>query len=129
MGDLDEFLAALLGEVGHAQPDDLALGLRVEAEVRGADRLFDGDDQAPVPHADLQHAGLRHRDGGNLGERHVGAIGIDMDGLEQAGGGAAGAQAAEIMLQRVDGAMHAALEVLRVEIGGLGHGVNPSSLW
>ena len=35
-------------------------------------------------------------------KRHGGAIGVDMDRFEQRGGGASGAQAAEIMLQRLD---------------------------
>ena len=48
-----------------------------------------------------------------------------MDRLQQGGGGAAGAKAAEIMPQRLDGAMHAPLEVGCVERLGLCHEINP----
>ena len=39
------------------------------------------------------------------------AIDLDLDRIEQGGRGAAGAQAAEIVLQRLDRAVHPALEV------------------
>ena len=126
VGDLDEFLAAVLRQVRHAQSDDLPFRLRREAEVRGVDRLFNGDDETPVPDADLQHARFRHRDGGHLVQRHGSAIGIDMDGIEQRGGSAAGAQSAEVVLERFHRTVHAALDVGGVEWCWLGHGSNPS---
>ena len=64
-----------------------------------------------VPDLHRQHPRLGHRDGRDLVERHVGAVDLDMDRIEQGGRGAAGAQAAEIVLQRLDRAVHAALQV------------------
>ena len=77
--DLHHFLAALLVHLGDAQADDLTLGLRVEAEIGFADRLLDGRDHAAVPDLDAEQARLRHVDGGNLRDRHHGAIGVDLD--------------------------------------------------
>ena len=94
-----------------------AVGDRVEAEPGRADRLFDRADVRLVPHLHRQHARLGRRDGRDLVERHVRAVDLDRHRIEQRGRGAAGAQAAEIVLQRLDRAVHAALEIGLV-IGG-----------
>ena len=41
-----------------------------------------------------------------------------MDGLDEARGGAAGPQAAELVLERGDGRLHAPLEVVEIESRG-----------
>ena len=63
----------------------------------------------------LEQPRLRHADGGELIERHVAAIGLDLDMVEQRGRGASGAQAGKLLLERGDRALHAALEVVHVE--------------
>ena len=57
----------------------------------------------------------------DLIERHALAVGLDLDRLEQARARAAGAQAAEFVLQRRVRALHAALEVGEIEFRQLRH--------
>jgi hypothetical protein len=99
-------LRRLLGEVGDRQADHLAVRDRVDTEAGGADRLFDGVEVGAVPHLHRQHARLGHRHGRNLVDRHVGAVNIDIDAIEQRGRRATCAQAAQIVLERVHGAGH-----------------------
>ena len=49
------------------------------------------------------------------------AVDVDHHRIEQMHAGAARAQPGELLLERVDGAAHAALEVLQIELAG-GHG-------
>ena len=123
VGELGELLAALLGQIGDRQADVLAVDDRIDAEPGIADRLFDRADIRPVPDLDREQARLGHGDGRDLVERHVGAIDLDVDRLDQRGRGAARAQAAEIVLQRLDRAVHPALQV-RLVIGR--HLISPS---
>src|SRR5690606_11626287 len=60
------------------------------------------------------HARLRHRDGGDLVERHVGTIGLDLDGVEKVARRAAGPQRAEVVLEGADRALHAPLNVVEI---------------
>ena len=53
------------------------------------------------------------------------AVGFDLHRLQHRGRGAAGAQAAEFMLERLGGALHAALQFVDVEITR-GHNALPS---
>jgi hypothetical protein len=117
VGDLHHLLAALLVHFGDAQANDLALGLGIEAEIGLADRLLDRRNHAPVPHLHGQEARLRDAHGRDLGDRHGRAVGIDLKRIEQARRGAAGPQAAEVVLQGIDGALHAALHVTKIERG------------
>src|SRR3546814_4028808 len=52
----------------------------------------------------FRSARLRHGDRADLIQRHVGAIGLDLDGLQQPDGGAPRAQAGEFLVKGVDGA-------------------------
>ena len=111
--DLDHFLAALLVHLGNAQADDLSLGLRVEAEIGFADRLFDRRHHAAIPDLHAQQAGLRHAHGRNLRDRHRSAVGVHLDRIEQGWRGASGAQAAEVVLEGIDGALSCGASRLR----------------
>src|SRR5215510_9554215 len=51
-------------------------------------------------------------------ERHVGAVGVDLHRIEHAGGCAAGAQPAELLLEDLDRALHAALDFVEVVVRG-----------
>ena len=85
--------------------------------LAATDRLFDRRDVGPVPHLDADQPRLGHRHGRHLVERHVGAIDLDLDAIDQRGRGAAGAQAAKVVLQGFDRAVHAALEVGGIDTG------------
>ena len=125
MGNLYEFLATLLRQIGHPQPDDLPLGLRIKSEVRCANGLLDGNDEATIPDLDLKEPRLGNIDGSDLVERHGGAVGLHMDGFQETDRRPAGPQAAEIVFQGFDGSVHAALQFVGIIRGGLGHGFNP----
>src|SRR5437016_3050341 len=60
--DLDELLAAFLGQLRDRQPDQLAVVGRREAEVGLLDRLLDAFDRARVERLHREHAGIRHID-------------------------------------------------------------------
>jgi len=123
--DLDQFLAPLLVELGDAQAQHLAFGRGRQAEIGIHDRLLYRLDHRLVPDLHRDQARLRHADGGELVERHVAAVGVDLHRIEHRGGGAPRPQAAELVLERGDGALHAALHFVEVEITR-GHHVSPS---
>src|SRR4051794_8916866 len=122
--DLDHLLAALLVHLGDAEPDHLTLGQRVEAEVRIPDRLLDRVHHASVPDLNAEQPRLGHADGRDLADRHHRPVSLDLDRVEEVRRGAAGTQAPEIVLQRVDGALHATLHIAQIE-GRDGHSVCP----
>src|SRR6516164_9124648 len=112
--NLDHLLAAILIELRDSQPQHLAFGRGGEAEIGIDDRLLNGVHHGAVPHLHAQQPRLRHADSGELIERHVGAIGLDLHRFEQARRSAAGAQPAELLLEHLGGAVHAALDVVDV---------------
>ena len=63
---LREILAALLGQLREDEADDAAVILRVDAEIRGLDGLFNRLEQRPVPRLDDERAGVGGRDGADL---------------------------------------------------------------
>src|SRR5499427_4245886 len=67
-----------------------------------------------VPHLHGNEPGFGYAHGGDLIERHVGAVSLDLHRLEQARRGAAGTQPAQLLLQQLDCALHAALELVDV---------------
>src|SRR3954452_25010403 len=113
--DLDHLLAALLVHLGDAQPDCLALGQGVEAEVGVADGLLDRMDHAPVPDLDAEEPRLGHAHRGDLRDRHGGPVGVHLDRIEERGRRPPGAQAVEVVLQGADSPLHAALEIAEIE--------------
>ena len=121
---LDKLLTALGVERGDRQANERAVDHRIEPEVGLAYRLLDGAHLALVP--DLHGYGARvgRGDGRHLIDRHALAVDVDHDGIEQMHAGASGAQSGELLLERVDGAAHAALELFHVELAG-GHGTFP----
>ena len=70
----------------------------VKPEIGAGNRLLDRMDHRAVPDLDVQKPRLRHADRRQLIERHVVAIGLDLDVLEQRRRSAAGAQAASSCL-------------------------------
>ncbi len=111
--DPGQFAAPLFVEVGDRHADHLAFALRVEAQPRLTDRLVDSLCDAAIPHLNCDHPGLRHADIGHLVQRHHVAIGFDLDRLQQACRGAAGAQTAKFLAQYLDRTVHAAREILQ----------------
>ena len=115
MRDLDEFLAALLVQFRHANAQNLPFHRRLKAQIRVANRLVDGDDERLVPDLHREQPRLRHADRGDLIERRDLPISVDMNRIEQARRGASGAQAAELVLERRERALHAALQIRKIE--------------
>jgi hypothetical protein len=101
----------------------LALGLGVETEPGLADRLVDRLRHRAVPDLDDDEARLGDAHRRHLVERQARAVGVDMDRVEEARGGAAGAQAAELLPQHFQPALHAAAQVDDDRI--LCHGITP----
>src|SRR5690242_8146874 len=63
-----ELLAPLLGQLGDRKPDHLAVGDRIEAQPRRADRLFDRADIRAIPYLHGKHSRFRGRHGRQLVE-------------------------------------------------------------
>src|SRR5450755_1664273 len=83
MDDLDEFLAALLGQLRDGHADDLPVIARIEAEVALLNRLLDSAQRGAVVRRDDQHAGLRDADPSDALQRCRGPVVVDMQPLEQ----------------------------------------------
>src|SRR5262245_37934377 len=107
---LDELLPPLLGERRNRDPDELAVVLRVEAEVRGLDGLLDRHHRALVEGLDDDERRLRHRERGDLAQWRPRAVVVDHDAVEQLGGGAAGAHVPELLLEGGAGGVHLLLQ-------------------
>ena len=75
---------------------------RIEAEVGIADRLLDHRDHLLLPRLHGDRARVGERDVGDLVDRHRRAVVVDLDVIEQPGVRAAGADLAEVGLQRLD---------------------------
>src|SRR5690606_4168437 len=126
-GDLGQFLATLLVEFRYGNTDRGAVDHRVQAQIGIADRLLDGRHEALVPDLYGQHARFRDADGADLVHRHLGAVGVDVDRLEQARCGATGTKAAELLAQHGNRALHPAPDFRDIEFF-IGHGRLPGTL-
>src|SRR5512133_520803 len=116
--DLDELLAALLGQLWDRQADDLAVVRRGQAEVGLLDRPLDRRQRARVERLHRQQPGLRRVDRGQLVERRLGAVVIDLDPVEQSRRGAARSQGVELVLGGLDGFVHPAGRVVNELVDG-----------
>ncbi len=125
--DLHEVLAAFLVKLGNAQTQHLPFGGRAQAEIGIDDCLLHGLDHRLVPNLHRQQPRLGHADGRELVQRHVGAIGIDLHRFQHRSRGAAGTQAAQLMLESLGGALHAAFQFVDVERTG-GHNALPPEI-
>ena len=103
---LGELLTALLGELGEDQADDLAVVLRIDAEVGRLDGLLDLLEQAAVPRLDDERAGVGGRDGADLVDGARLAVILDRDAVEHLRVGAACAHSAQFAAQMFDRALH-----------------------
>jgi hypothetical protein len=110
--DLDELLAALLGELRDREADQLAVVGWGQAQVGLLDRALDGRDRVRVEGLDGQHARLRRADRRQLLERGLLAVVVDLDAIEQGRRCAAGAQRRELRLRRLDGLVHPPARIL-----------------
>src|SRR6516165_270147 len=119
--NLHQLPAALLIELGNPQAQQLPFAGWSETEIGRSDGLFHGVDHRSVPDLHRYQPRLGHADGGDLVKRHMAAIGLDLDGIEQARRGAAGAQPSQLLLQELDCALHAPLELVEI-VCRVGHG-------
>src|SRR5690606_8248865 len=88
---LGQLAASLLGQGGHVDADGGAGGVGGQAQVRGQDRLLDRPDHLLFPGGDGQRAGVADGNGSHLRQRHVGAVVVDLQVVDQGSRGAAGA--------------------------------------
>src|SRR5258708_6687628 len=100
--DFGELLAALLGERGHRNANDIARGGRIHAQVGVADGLLDHRDHLLLERLDRDGARVGKRDVGDLVDRHFGAVIVDAQMIAEAGVRAAGAHLGEVVLQSLD---------------------------
>src|SRR5690606_27713154 len=106
LGELDVVLAALLGEGGQDDADDVAVVRRVDAEVGLAQRLDDRGRRAAVVGLDEDGARLGDGEGAELLQRRGRPVVVDEDLAEHPGVGAAGADVAELLAGRLDRPVH-----------------------
>src|SRR5512143_2375270 len=104
---LDEVAPTLLVERRDGDADDLAVVHRVEAEVRGEDRLVDEGDGGAVVRLDRERVGVEDGDVAELVERRERAVVIDPYAVEQGGGGLPGADLGQLAAERFDRFVHA----------------------
>ena len=83
----------------------------VQAQIGGADGLLDGADLGDVPGLDGDQRRLGNVQVADLVERRGRAVVIDADVVENADRRAAGADGGHVVLQIVDGLLHASLGV------------------
>ena len=69
--------------------------------------------------ADHEHAGLGHLEPSDLLERHLTAVVVDEDLLHQGGGGAAGADAGELLAGVLHGLPHLLVRIVEHELDEL----------
>src|SRR5271169_369480 len=113
--DFDQLFTALLVEFGNSKSKHLPFRRRAQTKIGIDDCLLYRLDHRLVPHLHRKQARLGHADGRKLVERHVCSVGIDLYRLQHRRRGAAGSQTPEFVLERVRGALHAALQFVDIE--------------
>ena len=111
---LREILAALLGQLREDEADNAAVILRVDAEIRGLDGLFDGLEKRAIPRLDDERAGIGGRDGADLVDGARLAVVLHRDAVEHLRVGAARAHSGEVGCENVERFFHFALEFLEI---------------
>ena len=111
--DLGDVLLALVArERRHREADDLAVRLRIDAEVGLLDRLDELGQRRGIEGLDHDLARLGDRDRGHLRDRRGRAVVLDANVLDQRARGARGADRAHQVLQVVQGLLHLVARVL-----------------
>ena len=106
LDDLHQLPAALLGELWEREPDELAVVGRVDAEIRVLNGFLDGLQRVLVIGLDDQQAGFGHVEAGQLLERHLSAVVVDLELLDERRGRPTRAHARELGLRMADGLRH-----------------------
>ena len=106
--DLDELLAPLLGQLRDRQADDLAVVRGLQPEIRLHDRLLDALEGRGIEGLHRQQPRLGGVDRGQLVERCLLAVVVDLDAVEKCRRGASRAHTVELLLCRLHGLVHAA---------------------
>src|SRR3569623_2131868 len=101
-----EDAAALLCERRQRDANEIAGGRRIESKVGGHDGLFHHLHHVLFPGRDAQGATVDYRDVRYLAKRHLTAVVLDADVIEQAGVGATGTDLGEFVLERADALAH-----------------------
>src|SRR4029453_6805795 len=97
---------SLLGQWWEHQAHDLPVVRRVDPEIAHLDRLLDRLHRSLVVRRDDEHARLGDADARDLLQRDLGAVRVDLELLDEAGGRAAGADPTELLLPVRDRLTH-----------------------
>src|SRR5262245_48401772 len=103
---LHQTLAAVGGELGKGEPDHRAVVRWIDAEIALLDGLLDRLHRALVVRRDHEDLRLGHREARELLQRHVGAVVVDLQLLDQRGRRPPGADARELLLEVHDRLVH-----------------------
>src|SRR5262249_6100040 len=114
---LDQVPTPLLGEGGDRDPDQLAVVLGVEAEIRGLDGLLDRVQGRFVIGLHDQQRRLRGRQGRDLVQGGPGTVVVDQEPVDQGGGGPARARMREFFAKGAQRLVHLLLAALD-HVGG-----------
>src|SRR5579862_2261738 len=123
--ELGELLTPLLGELWDRQPDQFAVVRRRQSEVGLLDRPLDLLDRRRVERLDREHPRLGHVDRCEVLQWRRRAVVINLDAVEQRGGGAAGTNGVEVVVRRLDRLVHA-LDRIPNEVVDRAHTRTPS---
>ncbi len=104
---LDDLLAPLLGKLGDGDADHGAVVDRVQPQVGLEDRLFNGGDGVLVVGLDHDQPRLRRQQVGHLLQRHLGAVQIDLDPIQEPHRCLARADLGQMLLEDTHGLFHA----------------------
>src|SRR4030081_116777 len=103
---LHQLLTALLIECRDVQTNDGTVVTGRQSEIGGEDGLLDRLDETPVPRLDDDLSRLGGADRRQRNERGRRAVGIDLELFDEARSGTSGADARQLMAERVDRLLH-----------------------
>ena len=101
-----QLLAALFGQGRKGYAHDLAVVGWIQAQVGGADGLFDGPELRRIERLRDDQRRLRNRESRDLVQRHFRAVGLDVDAVQNRDRRPSGPHAGELVLDVLDGHAH-----------------------
>jgi len=119
LDDLHQLSAALAGELGKHKADDGAVVVGGDAEVAALDRPLDGLDRRLVVRVDHEDTGFGDAEAGDLLDRDLGAVGVDLELVHQRRVGPSGPDAGELAFEVSDRLAHLVLAVVNDKVGHL----------
>ena len=111
---LDQFLAALLRQLGEGQPDGLAVILGIDAQIGLLNGLLNALQGRGVPRGDEQRPGIGGRHRSDLLDGGGGAVVVHLNAVEDGCVGPSGPHGSEVTLHRLHALLHLFLVYLVV---------------